>query len=161
MRELLFKTLTLTCLFLSTTSEATLVSGRITDLETDEPLIGATIQIHGSDIGTITDFDGNYTIRIEPGNYTLIYKYIGHKDCKKEINIRENNIVIDLPMESEAELLDEVKVVAKRNLENEQVLTLERRASNIAIENLGSHEMAIKCARRCQKNYGNISRNIG
>ena len=43
MRELLFKTLTLTCLFLSTTSEATLVSGRITDLETDEPLIGATI----------------------------------------------------------------------------------------------------------------------
>ena len=157
MRELLFKTLTLICLFLSTTSEATLVSGRITDLETDEPLIGATIQIHGSDIGTITDFDGNYTIRIEPGNYTLIYKYIGHKDCKKEISIRENNIVINLPMESEAELLDEVKVVAKRNLENEQVLTLERRASNIAIENLGSHEMAIKGIGNAQEGVKKIT----
>ena len=157
MRELLFKTLTLTFLFLSTTSEATLVSGRITDLETDEPLIGATIQIHGSDIGTITDFDGNYTIRIEPGNYTLIYKYIGHKDCKKEISIRENNIVINLPMESEAELLDEVKVVAKRNLENEQVLTLERRASNIAIENLGSHEMAIKGIGNAQEGVKKIT----
>ena len=52
------------------------IKGKVTD-ENGEPLIGVNISVDGSSTGTITDFDGNFSIK-SPGNARLKISYIGY-----------------------------------------------------------------------------------
>ncbi len=57
------------------------VSGKVTDKETGEPLIGANIIIVGTSFGAASDVNGDYTIRqVQPGNYSIKASYIGYQD---------------------------------------------------------------------------------
>ena len=83
------------------------VSGQVTDQQ-NEPLIGVTVLIDGQQAGgTVTDFDGNYTIKA-PAKATLKFSYIGYQDQK--IAVGGKNI-INVQMKEDAELLQEVVVV--------------------------------------------------
>lgn len=56
------------------------LNGYVKDAKTDEPLIGATVQIEGTDIGVVTDFDGFYELRnIPTKSYSLIASYLGYE----------------------------------------------------------------------------------
>ena len=83
------------------------VSGQVVDQE-GEPLIGATVKVKGATIGSITDFDGNFTIDA-PANGTLVVSYVGYKD--REIAVRGRAILNKIEMESDAMMLDQVVVV--------------------------------------------------
>ena len=83
------------------------ISGKITDAEDGEPLIGANILVAGTSTGTITDFDGNYTLNLPDGATTLEISYTGYASQTVEINGRS---VIDIQM-SAGEVLEEVVVV--------------------------------------------------
>ena len=52
------------------------VSGNVVD-STGEPIIGGTVRVKGSQVGTATDIDGNYTLNNIPSDATLIFSYIG------------------------------------------------------------------------------------
>lgn len=52
------------------------ISGKITDGK-GESLIGASVLVKGTTTGTITDFDGNYTLDVPAGGKTLIFSYTG------------------------------------------------------------------------------------
>ncbi len=52
------------------------VSGHVKD-DTGEPVIGATVVVQGTTVGTITDVNGNYTLGNVPSNGTLIFSFIG------------------------------------------------------------------------------------
>lgn len=121
------------------------IKGTITDRQTKEPLTGATIQIAETRQGVIADLDGHYSIDVKPGNYTLLIRYVGYKDIRMD-NIQAGNteIVLNFEMESDAQTLGEVSVIAKKNLEGERALQMERQKATLAIENLGSKEMSIK-----------------
>lgn len=55
------------------------LTGVVKDAQTGEPLIGATIVLQGTKLGTKTNFDGEYTIlNIPPGQYSLRATYIGY-----------------------------------------------------------------------------------
>ncbi len=57
------------------------VSGKVTDKETGEPLIGANVIIVGTSSGAASDINGEYIIRqVQPGNYTIKASYIGYQD---------------------------------------------------------------------------------
>ena len=56
----------------------TTLSGTVTDANTGEVLIGATI-IYGKGMGTATDIDGNYSISIQQGERNLKISYVGYK----------------------------------------------------------------------------------
>ncbi len=56
------------------------VKGTITDRQTKEPLTGATVQVSGTAQGAVADLDGNYTLELKNGTYTLTVRYIGYKD---------------------------------------------------------------------------------
>lgn len=56
------------------------ITGRIVDA-TGEPLIGVTIMEKGTTNGSITDYDGNYTVSV-PGNAVLQFSYIGYKSVE-------------------------------------------------------------------------------
>ncbi|MGB3801186.1 MAG: SusC/RagA family TonB-linked outer membrane protein, partial [Lewinella sp.] len=85
----------------------TTVSGIITDQETGEPLIGASILAVGTSTGTITDFDGAYTLEVPEEVTQLQFSYTGYPGTTEDINGR-NEINLAL---TAGELLDEVVVV--------------------------------------------------
>ncbi len=55
------------------------IRGAVIDDNTGEPMIGATVIIDGTSIGTTTDIDGQYSFELEPGNYALKFTYISYK----------------------------------------------------------------------------------
>ena len=57
-----------------------ILSGKVTDAKTGEPLIGATITLQPSSLGGVTDFDGNFQIPVAPGTYDLVARYTGYKN---------------------------------------------------------------------------------
>jgi hypothetical protein len=60
------------------------LSGKVTDAKTGEPLIGATVQIEGTDLGNITDVDGQYQIKdIPTETYTVVASYVGYETRKR------------------------------------------------------------------------------
>ena len=56
------------------------ISGKVVD-ESNEPLIGVTVSIQGTTVGTITDIDGNYALNVPSGqeNGTVVFSFIGYE----------------------------------------------------------------------------------
>ena len=53
------------------------MSGSVFDAVDSSPIIGATVMIEGTSIGTVTDFDGNFIIDNAPDNGIIVFSYIG------------------------------------------------------------------------------------
>lgn len=92
----------------STQQDQQQITGRIIDA-TGEALIGVSIVEKGTTNGTITDWDGNYTLNV-PTGATLQFSYIGYQTV--EIPVEAGKNVIDLTMKEDSEMLDEVVVTA-------------------------------------------------
>ena len=60
------------------TASSKIILGTVTDGETGKPLVGASIIIKETTMGTISDFDGNYKITVPDGELTLTYNYVGY-----------------------------------------------------------------------------------
>ena len=81
-----------------TTQQQKFVSGNVTDAETQEPLIGVSIKIKGTNIATVTDANGHYQIQLRTSQDILIFTYIG----KKTVEIRTNGRArLDVVMEND------------------------------------------------------------
>lgn len=93
-------------LTISIYAQNTTLKGVIVD-ETDTPLIGATVQVKGTSTGSITDFDGNYTIKANKGA-VITFSYIGYKT--QEIKIT-GQPTVNIKMVPDNQTLDEVVVV--------------------------------------------------
>ena len=61
---------------MSALAQNKVVTGTVYD-ETGEPVIGATVQVKGTKIGTVTDFDGNYKLEV-PEKAKVTVSYIGY-----------------------------------------------------------------------------------
>ena len=83
------------------------ISGTVTDAETGEPLIGASVLAQGTTTGTVTDFDGTYTLDVPEGASVLEFSYTGYTAL--EVNIGTDNQV-DAALTA-GTALDEVVVV--------------------------------------------------
>lgn len=86
---------------------AVLVEGTVTSAEDNEPLIGVTVSVKGTPTGTVTDFDGRYTLNVEEGA-VLVFSYTGYQT--QEIEVKGNS-QIDVAMKNDDAILDEVVVV--------------------------------------------------
>jgi TonB-linked SusC/RagA family outer membrane protein len=86
--------------------------GKVTD-NNGEPLIGATVVMQGTTVGTITDVDGNFTIYGLPtGEVVLEASYVGYKKVSQTLSIAEDQTVaIDFTLEEDIALLDELVVI--------------------------------------------------
>lgn len=82
------------------------VSGTVTDAA-GSAIIGANIQVDDTNLGTVTDIDGTYSIDVSGGD-RLVISYLGYKTQTIDINGRSQ---IDIAMADDAELLDEIVVV--------------------------------------------------
>ena len=82
------------------------ISGKVVSATDGEALIGATIQVQGTQAGTVTDFDGNFTVEAEEGQ-TLVVSYVGF--LTKNVKITGSQLNIEL--EEDRMSLDEVVVI--------------------------------------------------
>lgn len=91
----------------SSVAMAQTIKGTVTDAESGEPLIGANILVVGTSTGTVTDFDGTYSLNAPADSKQLEISYTGYANQIIDINGRS---MIDISM-SAGKLLDEVVVV--------------------------------------------------
>jgi TonB-dependent starch-binding outer membrane protein SusC len=84
------------------------VKGKVTDGETDEPLIGVSVVSKGTTTGGITNENGEYSLDLPNGEGTLIFSYIGYET--QEVSIK-NRGEINVALSSDAKMLKEAVVV--------------------------------------------------
>lgn len=89
------------------TAQQIAVSGVVLD-QSGQPVIGATVQVQGTTIGTLTDADGKYSLSNVPANGTLNFSFIGMAPQAIEVN---NRSAINVTMSETAVGLDEIVVV--------------------------------------------------
>ncbi len=83
------------------------VTGKITD-STDFPLPGASVQVKGTSIGTITDFDGAFSINLEKTPSTIVISFMGYETKELEIT---NQKSITIALKQDSQQLEEVVVI--------------------------------------------------
>ena len=83
------------------------VSGTVVDAQ-GEPIIGASVMVKGTTTGTVTDFDGKFTIQKVPQNGTLAISYVGYRTQSVAVAGKSQ---ISVTLEEDKQLLDEVVVV--------------------------------------------------
>ncbi len=114
---------TLLCLLIllgslhSTAQKQYTISGYITDGESGETLIGATVQVKGTVQGTATNPYGFYSITLPEKEYTLLVSYAGFARQERRIVLREN-LEENFNLETDAAILEEVVVKADREDRN-------------------------------------------
>ena len=92
---------------LQTSTQSFTLKGKVTNSE-GEPLIGVTVLAKNSKNGTATDFDGNFSIRINDKNTSLQFTYVGYKQENVQI---KNHKFITVIMEEDSHMLNEVVAV--------------------------------------------------
>ncbi|MDD2635547.1 MAG: TonB-dependent receptor [Bacteroidales bacterium] len=102
-------------------SQTVLLSGKVIDKENQDALYGVNIIITNADellvnskqLGTATDFDGNYKIALYPGSYIVKFVYIGYEEISKSIELEVGKPVnLDVEIFQKAEIIDEIVVSA-------------------------------------------------
>ena len=83
------------------------VTGTVVDVS-GEAIIGASVIVKGTSNGTITDFDGNFTIQNVPQNGSLVISYVGYRNQTVAVSGKSQ---IKVTLEEDRQLLDEVVVV--------------------------------------------------
>ena len=130
-RQLLTKRLA-TCLLtllmpLSLLAQEINVHGVVTD-EKGEAVIGASVMQKGTTNGTITDFDGNFTLAV-PGNATLVISYIGYTTQEIAVNGKKE---LPVTLKEDSQTLSEVVVVGYGTMDKKELTS--------AISHVGSKD---------------------
>lgn len=106
------------------------VTGKIIDAF-GEPLIGVNVVLKGTALGTISDIDGNYSLKVPGGKGELQFTYIGYRNVTLPI---KNQTVVNVTMEEDYKVLGEVVVTA---------LGIEKKAESLtyATQKVGGDEL--------------------
>ncbi|SUV24048.1 Outer membrane receptor for ferrienterochelin and colicins [Parabacteroides distasonis] len=127
------KKLTSVLLFLAmsvgvVSAQTSKVTGKVVG-EDGEPVIGASIIVKGTTVGTVTDFDGNFTLDVPSDGKQLVISYIGMKS--KEVVVSPN---VNVTLMSDTQNLDEVVVTAMG-------ISKEKKALGYAVQDVKSDEL--------------------
>jgi len=93
------------------------ISGRVIENETGEPIPGVNVVVKGTTHGTITDLEGYYSVKLPPGYTELVFSFIGLTSQEIDTRYQSGNVA----MEADVQSLEEVVVigygtVAKKSL---------------------------------------------
>jgi len=127
-----FFTLLLFCLVLS--SKAAKISGKITDSQNGELLVGASIVLQPGNFQASSGLDGSFTINHVPeGEYILEVVYIGYERAKQEVAVKEGEekITINITMVLSDASTEEVVVTAENDGSDFHARSLEKESGNV------------------------------
>jgi len=118
------------------------VKGILVDSQTGEALIGASIVVEGTTIGTATALDGSFIITIPSGNQKIIFSYIGYLENIKDVNVTsgEDLDLGKVVLDADAVNINEVKVVASVAVARETPVAISTIQPAQIAEKLGTKE---------------------
>lgn len=132
-------------LMLSAYSQTGSIQGNISDTETGETLIGATVMLAGTTTGAAGDLDGNFTIsNIKPGTYKLVCNFISYQpDTLKNIVVKAGEITtVNFKLETIAVKMDEVVIQARANKAGQYYMLNTKQESAVLLDGITSKEIA-------------------
>ena len=91
---------------------AVIVRGRVIDRETGEPCVGVSVMLKGTILGTATNLDGNFAIRVPKGS-KLQFFYVGYEDYEYEVTEPVDNVEIVITIDAKAVLMGDVAITRK------------------------------------------------
>ncbi|MFV8224607.1 DUF5686 and carboxypeptidase regulatory-like domain-containing protein [Christiangramia aquimixticola] len=96
------------CLFLSFLTVQAQVTGHVTN-DDGNPLPFVNIYTEAGSNGTTTNNEGYYELKVpRPGNYTLVFQYLGYKTLKKPVSVHSSPVNLDIVLKQESTGLDEI-----------------------------------------------------
>lgn len=92
------------------------IKGTVTDKETGLPLPGVNVYIEESIIGTVTDINGNYSLKnVQIGEYKLVFSFVSYEKLVKDIVIKENETTtLNVVLQPQRQTVSEVSVFEER-----------------------------------------------
>ena len=128
---------------LSSLAQNNFIRGKIIDNETGETLIGVTVRVAGTNTGTISDFDGNYSLSLNPGVYSIRVSYISYQSqTRNDIEVEEGNVTIaNFNLDEEITQLNEVVVTAKAIRYTEASLQLMQKKSASMLDGISAKQI--------------------
>ncbi|WP_142684058.1 TonB-dependent receptor [Chitinophaga polysaccharea] len=112
------------------------ITGKVTDKKTGEAIIGLTVVVAGTGKGAVTDVDGRYQILVDPGTYTLEFKFMGYqtKSVSEVVVSTGKPTYLDIVMEERSsKSLKEVVITGTAKQETiNSLLTLQKNTNTVA-----------------------------
>ncbi len=121
------------------------VVGKIIDGDSGDPLPGANVVLKGTNYGTASDFDGNFSFQAPAGDYTLLISYVGYSDKTLAVQVSEGKTLNlgTIKLQPSAESLGQVVIVGVADIAKERETPVAQstlKAIEIQ-ENIGSKEL--------------------
>ena len=85
------------------------IRGTIKDSE-GVPLQFASVFVNETGAGAVSNIEGYYELQLEPGDYTLVFQFLGYKSSVKEVSIGSSFITVDVALEAQTFTLQQVEV---------------------------------------------------
>lgn len=115
------------------------ITGKVLDEKTKEPLIGVSVKVKGSQIYTITDNQGSFSLKIPSYGITLQFQSLGYQTA--EIRVNDSRSVQSVGMKILSNDLREVTVHARRKVNTEAAVLDERRLSGIVQDAISAQQI--------------------
>ena len=94
------------------------ITGTVTDAVTKEPLIGANVYLEGTNTGTSTDLDGQYSLNAKVGEYRIVVSYVSYQSASATVIVEEGQQVeMDFALELGGIVGDEIIVSGSKRPE--------------------------------------------
>ncbi|MDA3952325.1 MAG: carboxypeptidase-like regulatory domain-containing protein [Bacteroidales bacterium] len=117
------------------------VKGVLVDAQSGEVLIGASIVVDGTTIGTATALDGSFNITVPSGSQKMLFSYVGYIEILQDIAVSGDEIDLGkIMLESDAVNINEVKVVASIAIARETPVAISTISPQHIAEKLGTKE---------------------
>lgn len=130
----------LTICFTATAVAQGTVKGKVVDAENNEPLIGATVSVSGTTLGTVTDIDGNFVLKLTSSKATLEFKYLGYQDKTMKVTQKGNVDLGTIALSLDAKTLGDVVITSSIAVARKTPVAVTTLAPEFIEEKLGTQE---------------------
>ena len=121
-------------------AQSLFIKGLIKDAESGETLIGASATIKAG-TGAVTDLDGNFSIKVEPGTYNLKAFYVGYETMSQKVVVKDKDVLVEIALESVQ--LDEVEITANIGTVRETPVAISNISQQKIQEELGGRDITM------------------
>ena len=132
-----------TFMFLMVTSVAfaqVTITGKLVDNASGESLIGAEVSLDGTTTGTITDFNGDFKLNVEPGQYTVVMNYTGYSEVRQDVDASADVNMGTISMDFSSIGLSEVEIVADIAVDRKTPIAVTTLSGSMVEEMVGNNE---------------------
>lgn len=120
------------------------LKGKVTDKTTGEEIIGAVVFIKGTAKGTTTDYEGNFTLPLEPGTYNVSVTFVAYKPFEQAaVQVAAGQTkTLNVQLEENTTQIQTVEIVGTRQTNTEMAVLETMRQSEVVVSGVAGEQIA-------------------